>query len=129
MGSFIMQQPPAISARDVARPLLSLNRAALGARTAVTKNAKAMTRLSGDEIRFGRVWNGFDYELQVWVANGVIQRCGHPQTMRSGGRPYCNAYRLARQNILDVPNAQRRDVDDTLTEGHGLSQASSRKAS
>jgi hypothetical protein len=31
-----------------------------------------MTRLGGHEIRFGRVWNGFDYELQVWVANGII---------------------------------------------------------
>src|SRR5713226_7686913 len=83
MGSFAMQQPPAISARDVARSLSSLNRAALDARTAVTKNAEALTRLSGDEIRFGRVWNGFDYELQVWVADGIIQRCGHPDTMRS----------------------------------------------
>jgi hypothetical protein len=67
-----------------------------------------MTRLSGDEIRFGRVWNGFDYELQVWVANGIIQGCGHPQTMRSDGRPCCNACRLAGQSILDVPNAQIR---------------------
>jgi hypothetical protein len=67
-----------------------------------------MTRLSGDEIRFGRVWNGFDYELQVWVANGIIQRCGHPKIMRSDGRPCCYAYRLAGQSILDVPNAQSR---------------------
>jgi hypothetical protein len=67
-----------------------------------------MTRRSGDEIRFGRVWNGFDYELQVWVANGIIQRCGHPQTMRSGGRPCCNAYRLAGQSTLDIPKAQIR---------------------
>ena len=83
MEDFIQRQPRVIFARDVARPLSSLNRAALDARTAVTKNAEAMTRLSGDEIRFGRVWNGFDYELQVWVVNGIIQRCGHPDTMRS----------------------------------------------
>ena len=88
-----------------------------------------MTRLSGDEIRRGRVWNGFDYELQVWVTNGIIQRCGHPDTMRSQGKFCCNAYRLAGQNILDVPNAQRRDVGDTLTEVYGLTQAPSRKAS
>jgi hypothetical protein len=67
-----------------------------------------MTGLSGDEIRFGRVWNGFDYELQVWVASGIIQRCGHPQTMRFDGRPCCNAYRLAGQSILDVPDVQIR---------------------
>ena len=88
-----------------------------------------MTRLSGDEIRHGRVWNGFDYELQVWVIDGTIQNCGHPAMMRFQDRPCCNAYHLAGQSILDVPNAQRRDVDDTLTKGHGLSQASSRKAS
>ncbi len=88
-----------------------------------------MTRLSGDEIRNGRVWNGFDYELQVWVANGMIQRCGHPDTMRLQDRSCCNAYRLAGQNILDVSNAQRKDVDDTLTEVYGLPQAPSRKAS
>ena len=88
-----------------------------------------MTRLSGNEIRNSRVWNGFDYELQVWVANGIIQRCGHPDTMRSSKNSCCNAYRLAGQNILDVSNAQRRDIDDTLTEVYGLSQAPSRKAS
>ena len=88
-----------------------------------------MTRLSGDEIRHGRVWNGFDYELQVWVIDGTIQNCGHPATMRFQSRSCCNTYRLAGQNILDVPNAQRRDVDETLTEGHGISQAPSRKAS
>lgn len=91
-----------------------------------------MTRLSGDEIRFGRVWNGFDYDLQAWVVNGVIQRCGHPQTMCSDGRPCCNAYRLAGQTILDVPNAQRRDGrgdPNSLTKDHGLSQTPSCKTS
>ena len=76
---------------------------------------KAMTRLSGDEIRFGRVWNGFDYELQVWIANGIIQRCEHPQTMRSDGKPCCNAYRLAGQSILDVPDAQIRMPPKVIT--------------
>ena len=61
-----------------------------------------MTRLSGDEIRHGRVWTGFDYDLQVWVVGGVIQRCGHPETMRLGGKPCCNAYRLAGQRIVDL---------------------------
>jgi hypothetical protein len=88
-----------------------------------------MTRLSGDEIRYGRVWNGFDYEQQVWVGNGIIQHCGHPDTMRSPKNFCCTAYRLAGRSIVDVPNAQRRDVDDTLTKGQGLSQAPSRKTS
>ncbi len=29
----------------------------------------------------------FDYELQVWVKNNIIQRCGHPISMRQ----CCNA--------------------------------------
>ena len=88
-----------------------------------------MSRLSGDEIRHGRVWNGFDYKLQVWVVNGNIQ---HPDTMRSPKNFCCNAYRLAGRSILDLPNAQRKDGrgdPNLLTEGHGLSQAPSRKAS
>ena len=88
-----------------------------------------MTRLSGDEIRHGRVWNGIDYELQVWVVDGIIQDCGHPATMRFQDRPCCNAYRLAGQKILDIPNAERKNNDDRLTEVYGLSQTSSRKTS
>ena len=45
-----------------------------------------MTRLSGDELRDGYVWNGFDYALQVWVVDGVAQSCGHPVAMRARGR-------------------------------------------
>ena len=132
MEDFIQRQSRVIFARGVARPLSSLKWAASVAGIAVTKNAEAMTRLSGDEIGFGRVWNGFDYELQVWVANGIIQRCGHPETMRLQGRFCCNAYRLAGRSILDLPNAQRRDGRDDpklLTESHGISQAPSHKAS
>ena len=74
----------------------------------------------------------FDYELQVWVIDGIIQRYGHPDTMRLSEKSCCNAYRLAGQNILDVPNAERKDgLDDMhlLTEVYGLSQAPSRKTS
>jgi hypothetical protein len=45
-----------------------------------------VTRLSGDELRDGYVWNGFDYALQVWVVDGVAQRCGHPVAMPRGAR-------------------------------------------
>jgi hypothetical protein len=86
-----------------------------------------MTRLSGDEIRHGRVWNGIDYELQVWVVDSIIQDCGHPATMRFQDRPCCNAYRLAGQKILDVPNAQSKDIDNGLTGIYGSSQTPSRE--
>lgn len=38
-----------------------------------------MSRMSGDELSDGKVFNGFDYDLQVWVVKGVIQRCGHKE--------------------------------------------------
>ena len=91
-----------------------------------------MTRLSGDEIRCDRVWNGFDYELQVWVVTGIMQRCGHRETICLQGRSCLNAYRLAGGSIVDVPNAQKikgRGDRNLLTESHGISQAPSHKAS
>ena len=68
-----------------------------------------MTRLSGDEIRFGRVWNGFDYDLQVWVVDGIVHPCGHLDMVRSPERPCCSAYRLAGKRIVEVPDAQIRE--------------------
>jgi len=65
-----------------------------------------MTRMSSDELRRGRVFNGFDYRAQLWVVDGVVQRCGHPPSMRPGGEPCCNAYRYAGQPIAEVPDAE-----------------------
>jgi hypothetical protein len=66
-----------------------------------------VTRLSGDELRDGYVWNGFDYALQVWVVDGVAQSCGHPVAMPRGGA-CCPALRLAGRRIATIPGAQRR---------------------
>ena len=66
-----------------------------------------MTRLSGDELRDGDVWNGFDDALQVWVVDGVAQSCGHPVAMRRAGA-CCPAFRLAGRRIETIPGAQRR---------------------
>lgn len=65
-----------------------------------------MTRVSGDQIREGRLFNGFDYRVQVWVIDGVVRGCGHPASMRPGGVPCCNAYRYAGQPIARVPDAE-----------------------
>lgn len=40
-------------------------------------------------IHSGRPW--FDYDLQVWVRAGIVQSCGHPESMRCG----CNARKYA----------------------------------
>jgi hypothetical protein len=66
-----------------------------------------VTRLSGDELRNGFVWNGFDYALQVWVVDGVVQRCGHPPAMARHGS-CCAAFSLAGRRIDTIPGAQRR---------------------
>jgi hypothetical protein len=65
-----------------------------------------MTRLSSDELRLGRLFNGFDYQIQVWVVDGLIRGCAHPATMRSAGVPCCNAYLYAGQPIASVAGAE-----------------------
>ena len=66
-----------------------------------------MTRLRGDKLRDGYVWNGFDDALQVWVVDGVAQSCGHPVAMQRGGA-CCPALGLADRRIETIPGAQRR---------------------
>ena len=78
-----------------------------------------MTRLSGDELRDGYVWNGFDYALQVWVVDGVAQSCGHPVAMPRGGA-CCPAFRLAGRRIETIPGVQRRPP--TADSGAGSSR-------
>lgn len=46
-----------------------------------------MSRVSGDVMRGPYVWHGFDYTLQVWVENGKVLPCCHPQSM---GHACCN---------------------------------------
>ena len=41
-----------------------------------------MSRMSTDEYRNGTLWNGYDYDKQAWVFDGVYVRCGHPEDMQ-----------------------------------------------
>ena len=43
-----------------------------------------MSRISKDVIVNGVVKDGFDYDLQVWVKDYIIQDCGHRE------HPCCN---------------------------------------
>ncbi len=61
-------------------------------------------RESTDEIRSYQVWNGFDYNLQVWVQDGIILDCNHPQSMKGNG--CCKSHSLAGRNILLTPGAE-----------------------
>jgi hypothetical protein len=59
-------------------------------------------RLSSDTFNpAGEVVNGYDYDLQVWVIDGIVQDCGHPATMRQRG-PCCNANRLAGLTVAEA---------------------------
>lgn len=40
-----------------------------------------MTRTSNDDYRDGKLFNGYDYVHQAWVANGKYVACGHPDEM------------------------------------------------
>lgn len=41
-----------------------------------------MSRISGNSYLNGRLFNGYDYTRQTWVADGVYVRCGHPESTK-----------------------------------------------
>ena len=41
-------------------------------------------RTGKDEYRDDKLWNGYDYSRQAWVADGLYVRCGHPEKMDCG---------------------------------------------
>lgn len=70
-----------------------------------------MSRFSRDEIKDGRVWNGYDYSLQVCVVNGVVQDCSHPAEMKKGN--CCSAKKLAGRRITEISGADIRNEEAT----------------
>src|SRR5437667_9046944 len=97
--SSMRPRPSVRSVRSAATRPLYVRKAARSVTAASTASASAealaMTRVSEDELCEGHVFNGFDYNVQVWIVDGVIRRCGHPASMRLRGVPCCNAYRYA----------------------------------
>ena len=47
-----------------------------------------MSRLSADEYVNGHLKNGYDYDLQMWVLNYIVQDCGHLMPCHCNGRKY-----------------------------------------
>ena len=37
-------------------------------------------RYSGDQYVNGKLLNGYDYDNQAWVENGVYLKCGHSES-------------------------------------------------
>ena len=58
-------------------------------------------RQSNDEMKDGQVFNGFDYDLQVWVIDGIIKDCGHRDEHRVNGK-CCNAHKYAGKQVSAV---------------------------
>lgn len=51
-----------------------------------------MSRTSGNVYTTeGALWHGFDYDMQVWVEDGIVLACGHPSDMVCG----CNGRKFA----------------------------------
>lgn len=52
-----------------------------------------LMRTSTNKYIGGRLVNGFDYENQFWVLDGIIRDCGHPREMDCG----CKGRKMAGQ--------------------------------
>lgn len=48
---------------------------------------------------------GFDYDLQVWFKNYIVQPCGHPQSMKNEG--CCNANKYAGLDVRKITLTER----------------------
>lgn len=46
--------------------------------SAVHRRLSNMSRESSNVYKNGLLYNGFDYDLQVWVINGIVKDCSHP---------------------------------------------------
>ena len=76
-----------------------------------------MTRLSRDELAAdGSIRSGYDYSLEVWVVDGLVVECGHPESMREG-RACCNGWEYRGMSIRSVPGHEIRPL---ITEGRTI---------
>lgn len=60
-----------------------------------------MSRTSVNEEINGKVKNGYDYDLQVWVDNFIIIDCAHPADMKQN-RDCCAAAGLAGIDVREM---------------------------
>lgn len=56
-----------------------------------------------EQLKQGKEFVAFDYDLQVWMVNGVIKDCNHPESMKNGiCNKTCNAHIYAGKHRNDV---------------------------
>ena len=61
-----------------------------------------MRPLKDQHLNKGNLWNGFDYDLQVYVRVGKILNCAHPDHMTKDGYPCCNARKFKTETLKQV---------------------------
>lgn len=44
----------------------------------------------------------YDYDLQVWVVDGAVRDCAHPESMRGQSRTCCMSHRLAGMDVAEA---------------------------
>ncbi len=57
---------------------------------------------SNAQYHKGQLVNGFDYDLQVWVKQGVVLNCGHPGAMSKDGYYCCNARKYGGEEVTSI---------------------------
>ncbi len=59
-----------------------------------------MSRTSNDQYdTAGALVNGYDYTMQVWVVDYIIQNCEHPERMQAQCQRICTGRKLAGTDI------------------------------
>lgn len=66
-----------------------------------------MARTGDNDIdENGVVRNGYDYDLQVWVTDYIIEDCGHTDTYRfQVSQTCCNAHKYRSEDIREVKSS------------------------
>jgi len=62
----------------------------------------------------GSIRNGYDYSLQVWVIDGIVVECGHPESMRQH-RACCNGWKYHGMSVRSIPGHEIRETDAQIT--------------
>jgi len=66
-----------------------------------------MSRFSSDQYKDGKVFNGFDYALQVWVKEGRVQMCGHLSEECGCNQRKYSGMKADRARVLDALEMQK----------------------
>jgi len=77
-----------------------------------------MGRFDKDHYKDGEVYNGFDYALQVWVKDGIVQICGHLSDECGCNQRKYAEMTAARARILEALEV-KRIAENHLKESKG----------